>query len=472
MSALLYRERSGWWASAFLGATALHGGALAAYFDVIPWQGWLAPPTPALTAEITVASLIVPEDQLAQLEGDGTSASDPVPPEAEPEPEAQPEPPPEPQVIPDPAPEPEPPPQVTPEPEPEALPEPEPTPEPEVTEPEPEPEPPVEPEPAPEPTAPPPEETANPLLPEEDPAGAEGGAEPGPGPGAPLPEPEQPEIELPPLELATVAPDILPESDPIPEPEPPAPEAVDPAPAEVPPAVSVPEPAAPVRPRLGEPIVAPPPPSPDAEALRRLVSRIRKQFGDSCLIALPQLGAGQAPSVVMLSDRDRSMVGYADAVLPDPQDPEADPISSRAVLVDNRQCPAVNFLRARGEYPAFGLSLGLVSTQVLSGGRLIGSIEGAPSGTQTALLLVDDNGVVQDLRRFLQFSGGKITFDVPVTRDGDARDTSQMLIALATPKRLDTVTNLAGRYAEDFFPALQKELGEGAAIAVLPFDLR
>ena len=108
----------------------------------------------------------------------------------------------------------------------------------------------------------------------------------------------------------------------------------------------------------------------------------------------------------------------------------------------------------------------------MSGGRLIGSIEGVSPGAYTALLLVDDNGVVQDLRRFIRFAGGKAEFDVPVSRDGDPRDTSQILIALAAPSRPPTITNLAGRLAEDFFPALAKDLPANASLAVLPFDLR
>ncbi len=440
-AAMFQTERGSWWAAALAGSLALHGAGFALAFDLIPWDGWQSPPEPDF-AEITVASLILPE---------AAPAAEPTP-ELEPEvvPEPEPEPEPEPVVAPDPEPVPEP----EPEPEPEPAPEPEPVPEPEVqTEPPapepalPEPEPEPEPEPAPsETTAPPPEVTDNPLLAEEGEAGA------GTGTGAAGAA----------LEPAPVA---EPEPGPLPEPEP------EPAPQ------PIPEPAAPTSgptaPRvLAEPLVVPPPPPANAGAVQRLVARIRAELGDSCLVALPQTGAGRAPRVVLVSDRDRSMMQYAAAVLPDPDAPEAPPFGQRAVLVDPRQCPAVNFLRARAEYPAFGLSLGLVSPEVMSGGRLIGSIEGVTPGAYTALLLVDDNGVVQDLRRFIRFSGGKAEFDVPVSRDGDPRDTSQILIALAAPSRPATITNLAGRLAEEFFPALAKDLPANASLAVLPFDLR
>ena len=43
---------------------------------------------------------------------------------------------------------------------------------------------------------------------------------------------------------------------------------------------------------------------------------------------------------------------------------------------------------------------------------------GKPAGRYVTLLMVDDNGVTHDLRRFLINSGGRISFDVPVARDG------------------------------------------------------
>ena len=470
-AAMFPAERGSWWAAALAGSVALHGAGFALAFDLIPWDGWRSPPEPDF-AEITVASLILPEASPAP-EAEITPEPEITPsPAPEPEPEPAPEPDPAPEVLPEPpaqeavAPEAVPPETTAPDPpvepvaaepaEPEpAPPAPEPIPEPPLPEPvvpetvAPEP---VAPEPAPEAVAPPPEVTENPLLAEEGAAGA------GIGPG-----------------VGAAAPAVAPEPVPAPEPEPVAAPEPQPQPEPAPPVLAPqPQPApSSSAPRiLAEPLVPPPPPPANAGAVQRLVERIRAELGDSCLVALPQNGEGSAPRVVLVSDRDRSMMEFAEAVLPDPQAPEAPPFGQRAVLVDPRQCPAVNFLRARGEYPAFGLSLGLVSPEVMSGGRLIGSIEGVSPGAYTALLLVDDNGVVQDLRRFIRFSGGKAEFDVPVTRDGDPRDTSQILIALAAPARPATITNLAGRLAEDFFPALAKDLPANASLAVLPFDLR
>lgn len=213
---------------------------------------------------------------------------------------------------------------------------------------------------------------------------------------------------------------------------------------------------------------SPPPPTPEQQELQALIERIRARLGDPCLVALPQLQGAQAnPLVMLVSDRDRTMASFTRDVL---SDPELE-IDQRMVLVDNRQCAALDFARARSTYPSFRLPLSLQATLINSGGELRGSIENI-TGYYTSLLLVDDNGVVQDLRRFVRFEGGRAEFNVPVTRDGSGRDTSQLLIAVATNGRPATIGSLAGQNAQAFFPALEAEIGNSAAIAVVPFDLR
>ena len=91
-------------------------------------------------------------------------------------------------------------------------------------------------------------------------------------------------------------------------------------------------------------------------------------------------------------------------------------------------------MREQPDYPVGRLSIALASDRVESGGRLVGAVSGA-AGRYVTLLLIDDNGVVQDLNRFLTFVGGETRFDVPVTRSGPPRDTGQILLALATSGR-------------------------------------
>ena len=207
--------------------------------------------------------------------------------------------------------------------------------------------------------------------------------------------------------------------------------------------------------------------TPEETALNDLVQRIRDRLGDPCLVALPQRQNGGDTLVVVVAAQDRAINTFAQAVLGDADTP----VEHRPVLIDSRQCPALNLARESANYPSFRLSMKLHTPIVNSGGRLVGTIDNV-AGMYTSLLLIDDNGVVQDLRRFTSFVSGRAEFDVPVSRAGTARDTSQLLFAVATQTRPNTISQLAGRLAQDFFPALQAELGSGTIIALVPFEMR
>lgn len=194
--------------------------------------------------------------------------------------------------------------------------------------------------------------------------------------------------------------------------------------------------------------------------LEGMIQRIRAKLDESCLLALPQLDADGQVGISVLAAADRQIGAFVEEITQGLGD-----IPDQSVLLDPRQCPGLTFARRAADYPLFGLSIQLQAADIDSGGAAIGSIANG-AGHYNTLLLVDDNGVVQDLRRFLTVRGGEVGFDVPMSRDGAARDTNQLLIAIATPDRIDSVTRNAGRLAADFFPALIAELGEDVLIGV------
>ena len=209
------------------------------------------------------------------------------------------------------------------------------------------------------------------------------------------------------------------------------------------------------------------PAPPEDPVMQQLIEDIRNRLGDPCLVAIPQRDNAGDPVVVVIADNDRTINAFADAVL----NREAAQFAHRPVLVDSRQCPVLDMVRENRNYPLFGLSLNLRSQIVANGGILTGSIERI-AGSYTSLLLVDDNGVVQDLRRFTSFIAGRAEFDVPVTRPGAARDTSQILLAITTPNRPGTISARAGHLAADFFADLKKEQGGNINLALSPFQVR
>lgn len=213
----------------------------------------------------------------------------------------------------------------------------------------------------------------------------------------------------------------------------------------------------------GNPASAPAePPSP---LLLALIDGIRARMAEPCLLALPDVLPDGQVRLTVIAAGDRQTAAFLAEMR---RLAEGASFAERQLLIDNRQCPALTWLRSAPGYPVFGLGLGLARDSLPSGEALQGAIGTSP-GSFTTLLMVDDNGVVQDLRRFLLFSGGQARFDMPVNRVGAARDTSQILIAIATPERPADLGNLIGNLAETVFPALPPGLQTGALLGVAPF---
>ncbi|MCV2445800.1 hypothetical protein [Paracoccus sp. DMF] len=217
---------------------------------------------------------------------------------------------------------------------------------------------------------------------------------------------------------------------------------------------------------------APPQPEPQPEAgaetgpdadprLVALFQRIRSQLTAPCLLALPALDAEGRIRLNLLAADDAQIPGLLRGLT---QGLETG-IDGQAVLLDRRQCPALAFARRDPRYPVFPLGINLQSQDVASGASLRGTISGG-AGRQVTLLLIDDNGVTHDLRRFMVSAGGQIRFDLPIARDGAGRDTHQLLLAVATPARPASVSAGAGELAETFFERLAREVGPEALVGV------
>ncbi|SFA51997.1 hypothetical protein SAMN04487972_10932 [Paracoccus halophilus] len=225
------------------------------------------------------------------------------------------------------------------------------------------------------------------------------------------------------------------------------------------------ETAAPAPPQMpAEPRENPAETDPD---LADLFQRIRDNLTEPCLLALPALTEDGQIRLSLLASDDEEFPRLLRNLT---QGLETE-LTGQAVLIDPRQCPALTFARRDLRYPVFPLAVQLQSQDVAAGDSLRGTISGA-TGRYVTLLLVDDNGVTHDLRRFLINSGGRISFDVPVARDGAARDTHQLILAVATPARPATISRAAGEPAGDFFDQLARELGRDALIGVANVYIR
>ncbi|MDO5704521.1 MAG: hypothetical protein Q4G49_05520 [Paracoccus sp. (in: a-proteobacteria)] len=199
--------------------------------------------------------------------------------------------------------------------------------------------------------------------------------------------------------------------------------------------------------------------SPMDPRIADLIGRIRENLDDPCLLALP-LTRGEDDVLLSIVAADDRLIGPLTARLTQGLDLAVTP---EAVLIDPRQCPGVTFARNDPAYPAHGLGLIFENRALTSGDSLRGQIRGG-AGYYNTLLLIDDNGTVHDLRRFLTMAAGEVSFDVPLARTGSSRDTHQLILAIATPDRPRSIADHAGEFARDFFPALTAELATGPAL--------
>ena len=222
------------------------------------------------------------------------------------------------------------------------------------------------------------------------------------------------------------------------------------------------------RPEIDQkPRKAAPAPSAQDLAIGDLLRRIRATPSEPCLLALPRRDGEDGVGLALVSNSEATMARFADALLT----AEDAGIRQTRSLIDERQCAAMTYIRDNADYPATRLGVRLDAAEVPSGGRLTGVLRGT-AGRYVLLLLVDNNGVVQDLQRFMTFSGNFARFDVPVTRAGAPRDTKQLLLAIATRRPTQTVRARAGQLAQDVFAGLEGEVATRAALAVTTFDVR
>lgn len=142
--------------------------------------------------------------------------------------------------------------------------------------------------------------------------------------------------------------------------------------------------------------------------------------------------------------------------------------------VSQAQCDALPFVTKSAQYPEFQLYFDLSARDIESGAQLQGRI-GNLTGGFLSLLLIDDDGIVQDLTSFLSFRPGAAEFSIPMTLQGSPVETRQLLMALSTTTRLQTLKGLSGQPARDVFSQLALEIllqGGGEDIALVGFSVQ
>jgi len=231
------------------------------------------------------------------------------------------------------------------------------------------------------------------------------------------------------------------------------------------PAGQVPPPAA--KPPGGFDTAALPPPA--ATGRTAQIERYIAQYkgGDCFLITPNTVGANTAR--IDGYGRDQAAFEILDDAFKQANGFEAD-IEVRQVTAP--QCPALTFLaRLRAERSnAPRLQIG--ETNLKSGQALTGSIEGV-GNDNVQLLLVSDEGLVQDLSPLLKPAGDSRTFNLRMQRVGAPGAQPQLLLAVTSAKPLETLRD-AKSSADQLFPLALVEVtrsGQSVGAAVRYFKL-
>lgn len=198
-----------------------------------------------------------------------------------------------------------------------------------------------------------------------------------------------------------------------------------------------------------------------------LLRRIRATPAPQCTLALPRRAGPDGVGVSFIGSQTNVLDTFATRIFDGLSPP---PVQTREII-DPRQCALLDAVRQIADYPAGRIGLSLEDATLQSGETLKGRVIGA-GGLFVTLLLIDDNGIVQDMSRFTTLQGNDPVFDAPIARSGPARATRQVLVVLGSPDRLIDVSAQIGLGAEAVFAALPPQTLETILFGLATFDVR
>ncbi|MCF6445754.1 hypothetical protein [Nereida sp. MMG025] len=190
-------------------------------------------------------------------------------------------------------------------------------------------------------------------------------------------------------------------------------------------------------------------PSPASLQLSALIQNIRAVDAPQCALALPRRLSDAEVGLSLIGADIATLDQYAQSIT---NGLNSAPAQTREA-VDTRQCAVLDAIGLTADYPASRIGLAIEDTSLRTGDTLQTRILGA-GGLFLNVLLIDDNGVVQDLSRFTQIDDGDVVVQAPVARAGESRETRQLLVVLGSPDAPVNLANQIGQSAQDVFSNL------------------
>jgi serine/threonine-protein kinase len=187
------------------------------------------------------------------------------------------------------------------------------------------------------------------------------------------------------------------------------------------------------------------PKPPPSDAVRRF---IQQYDGGDCFFITP-IAIGASAAVVEGFGASTAPFDLLDKAFKKSQGFEA---SIGIRMVTPPQCPAITFLnRARGD-GSRAPRIALGSVKLRPGETLAGNIENFANRV-VELLLISDNGQVQNMSYALKPGTDALSFSIEVPRSDDSPGSNvpQLLMAVTTPRVLDSLRQPRPTPADQFF---------------------
>ncbi|WP_139044119.1 hypothetical protein [Allomesorhizobium alhagi] len=133
------------------------------------------------------------------------------------------------------------------------------------------------------------------------------------------------------------------------------------------------------------------------------------------------------------------------------------PATIHGHLVTDAQCAALTFASDLPAYPEQPLAVQTATPEVRSGEVLTGRIHNFRR-SRLYLIIIDDDGKVQELEDLRPEAGNTVSFRAPLTLTDGPVGTVQLLVAIASDHALLTFSAHEGTQAEPYFEQLRNEI--------------
>lgn len=248
-------------------------------------------------------------------------------------------------------------------------------------------------------------------------------------------------------------------------------ESVPPLPPQPPVAALVAPPAlTPAVTQRANPLGQRPPPTTASERTERILNYIRYYDGDACLLLLPVAATENSATIEALA----ANAGAAREFMTDFRIVNGFEPTLTTTEAAPQQCAAVDMMLRLDAHASSGLVLTPAQPVVKAGDRVRLQIDGTGQ-RMLSLLVVHEDGVVQDLTTEAKANGSAMVFDGRIDEQGPARPSRKLVLAFTSPHRPSALDRIGQIPPDQFLKSFYQELaamGDGlqATARVLRFE--